>query len=466
MAEYLLPTLGETASSGIIAKVLVSPGDTVAQDQPVLELETDKAVLEVPSTVAGVVKEILVKQGDTVSVDQIIFNYEDGAATPSSTNGSSSTDASSTKPANGAPALSSGPVEQTAASEQKLGAPQSNGASAPSETAVKNDGYIDAGAPVSNTAPAPVAPTANVVKDPAPASPMIRRMAREMGVDIHAVKPSGLGGRITEEDVKNFGKSPAVAPVTAPVSGGITMPPLPDFSKFGAVERVAMSGIRRATSTQMERAWTIPHVTQFDKADSTQFDAFRKQYGALAEKRGAKLTPTAILLKIAVAALKKFPTFNSSIDFSTNEIVQKKFYNVGVAVDTPRGLVVPVIQNVDSKGIIELAVELGEIAAVAREGKLKPEQMSGGTFTLTNLGGIGGTLFTPIVNTPEVAILGIARGTIEPVWNKETSAFEPKMMMPLCLSYDHRVIDGANGARFTRFIASMIEDPALIALEG
>ncbi|MBW3635286.1 MAG: 2-oxo acid dehydrogenase subunit E2, partial [Armatimonadetes bacterium] len=229
---------------------------------------------------------------------------------------------------------------------------------------------------------------------------------------------------------------------------------------------VAMSGIRKATSTQMERAWTIPHVTQFDKCDSTNFDAFRKQYAALTEKRGAKLTPTAILLKITVAALKKFPNFNASIDFAANEVVQKKFYNVGVAVDTPRGLVVPVIKNVESKGIIELAVELGEIAATAREGKLKPEQMSGGTFTLTNLGGIGGTAFTPIVNTPEVAILGIARGTMEPVWNKESGAFEPRMMMPLCLSYDHRVIDGADGARFTRFIAAMIEEPALIALES
>ena len=468
MAEYKLPTLGESADSGVVAKMLVAAGDTIEQDQSVMELETDKAVLEVPSTVKGVIKEILVKAGDTVAVDQPIFTFEDGAA---ASNGSAPSTATapdtSANDANGATATESKDAEQTAASESKVGAPATG--QLPVATPVKNDGMVDTAAPVGTQAPAPVVNTPEVVKDPAPAAPSTRRMAREIGVDIHEVKGTGLGGRITEDDVKNFGKTaaqPAEAPKAAPVSSGIEMPALPDFSKLGETERVPMSGIRRATSTQMSRAWTIPHVTQFDKADSTAFDAFRKQYGALAEKAGTKLTPTAILLKITVAALKKFPDFNSSIDFSTNEVVRKHFYNIGVAVDTPRGLVVPVIKNCESKGIIELAVELNEIAATAREGKLKPEQMSGGTFTLSNLGGIGGTAFTPIVNTPEVAILGIARGSMEPIWNKETATFEPRMMMPLCLSYDHRVIDGANGARFTRFLASMIEDPNLIALEG
>ncbi len=452
MAEYKLPTLGESADSGVVAKMLVAVGDSISEDQSVLELETDKAVLEVPSTVKGTIKEILVKAGDTVNVDQPIFTFEDGASTANS---------ASTAPT----ATASVDAEQTAASEAKVGAPATG--QIPAATPVKNDGMVDTAAPVGTQAPAPVVNTPEVVKDPAPAAPSTRRMAREMGVDIHAVTGTGMGGRITEDDVKNFGKSAQPgAPKAAPVSSGIEMPALPDFSKLGETERVPMSGIRKATSTQMSRAWTIPHVTQFDKADSTAFDAFRKQYGALAEKAGTKLTPTAILLKITVAALKKFPDFNASIDFQANEVVRKKFYNVGVAVDTPRGLVVPVIRNCESKGIIELAVELNEIAAVAREGKLKPEQMSGGTFTLSNLGGIGGTAFTPIVNTPEVAILGIARGAMEPVWNKESNAFEPRMMMPLCLSYDHRVIDGANGARFTRFLASMIEDPNLIALEG
>ena len=452
MAEYKLPTLGESADSGVVAKLLVAPGDSIQQDQSVLELETDKAVLEVPSTVKGTIQEILVKAGDTVAVDQPIFTFEDGA------NGSAPV---ATAPS----ATESKDAEQTAASETKVGAPATG--QIPTATPVKNDGMVDTAAPAGTQAPKPVVNTPEVVQDPAPAAPSTRRMAREMGVDIHAVKGTGLGGRITEDDVKNFGKSAtSEAPKAAPVASGIEMPALPDFSKLGETERVAMSGIRKATSTQMTRAWTIPHVTQFDKADSTAFDSFRKQYGALAEKAGTKLTPTAILLKITVAALKKFPDFNSSIDFATNELIRKKFYNVGVAVDTPRGLVVPVIRNCESKGILELAVELNEIAAVAREGKLKPEQMSGGTFTLSNLGGIGGTAFTPIVNTPEVAILGIARGSMEPVWNKESNAFEPRMMMPLCLSYDHRVIDGANGARFTRFLASMIEDPNLIALEG
>jgi pyruvate dehydrogenase E2 component (dihydrolipoamide acetyltransferase) len=474
MAEFLLPTLGETATSGVVAKVLVAPGDTVAQDQPILELETDKAVLEVPSTVAGTIQNILVKAGDTVSVDQPVFTYGDGAASSAPSNGSSvptSTPAPASangKTSNGSIERDSAAPEQTAASEQKLPTPASD-MTAPKETSVKNDGYGAAGAPVSNTAPAPAPQNPEVAKEPPAAAPSIRRMAREKGVDIYAVTGTGLGGRITEDDINSFGKAPAsaTAPVAAPSqSSGITMPPLPDFSKFGAVERAPMSGIGRATSAQMERAWTIPHVTQFDKADTTEFELFRKKYGPLAEKAGGKLTPTAILLKIVVGALKKFPNFNASIDFATMEVVRKSFYNIGVAVDTPRGLVVPVIQNVESKSIIELAVELGEIAATAREGKLKPEQMTGGTFTLTNLGGIGGTAFTPIVNTPEVAILGIARGSMEPVWNAETGTFEPRMMMPLCLSYDHRVINGADGARFTRFIAASLEDPNLIALQG
>lgn len=447
MAEFKLPTLGESATSGTVAKVLVAPGDTVAADQPILELETDKAVLEVPSTVAGVIKEILVKNGDTVAVDQPVFTYDEGGSAPA------------------AAPTDSKPVEQTAASAEKVPAPASNG-SAPASPPVKNDGMVDTASPIGTQAPAPVVNTPGETKTPVAASPSIRRLAREKGVDIYAVKGTGIAGRITETDIANFGKTEAPAAAPAGTGTGITMPPLPDFTKWGEVERSPMSGIRKATATQMNRSWTIPMVTQFDKCDSTAFDAFRKQYGPLAEKRGAKLTPTAILLKIVVAALKKFPDFNASLDFSTNEVIRKKYYNIGVAVDTPRGLVVPVINNVDRKGIIELAVELGEIANTAREGKLKPEQMTGATFTLSNLGGIGGTYFTPIVSSPEVAILGIARGAIEPVWNKESGSFDPKMMMPLCLSYDHRIIDGANGARFTRFIASLIEDPSLIALEG
>lgn len=468
MAQFLLPTLGETATSGVVAKVLVSAGEKVEPDQPVLELETDKAVLEVPSTVSGTIGELLIKQGDTVSVDQPVFSYSEGgdsgngAAPKAESNGSAPASA----------AASDSEPEQTAASAQKIGS--SNGSpseeKAPAASAVKNDGMTDTSAPTTPSQPQSFV-QATSEREPVPAAPSTRRIARELGVDIHAVTGSGIGGRISEDDVRAFAdggsKGAGTAPgVSAGAGAGIAMPPLPDFSKLGETERVPMSGIRRATSDQMMRAWTIPHVTQFDKADSTAFEKFRKGYGPLAEKRGAKLTPTAILLKICVAALKKFPNFNASIDFSTNEVVQKKFYNIGVAVDTPNGLVVPVIRNVESKGIIELAVELGEIAAKARDRKLKPEDMSGGTFTLSNLGGIGGTHFTPIVNTPEVAILGVARGSIEPVWNKETEQFEPRMMMPLCLSYDHRVIDGADGARFTRALAAMIEDPNLIALEG
>jgi pyruvate dehydrogenase E2 component (dihydrolipoamide acetyltransferase) len=442
MAEFKLPTLGETASQGVVAKVLVNPGDTVAQDQPVLELETDKAVLEVPSTVAGTVQEILIKQGDTVKVDQPIFTYgENGAAKVE------------------APAPAAPPAPSEAAPSTNGSAPQ-----APAATPVKDDGVNETGAPVSQTAPTtPATPAIN--RDPAPAAPSIRRLARELGVDIYSVQGTGIGGRITEDDIKNAkgGPAPAAAPAAAP---GVAAVPLPDFTKWGEVERVPMSGIRKATSEQMMRAWTIPMVTQFDKADTTEFDLLRKKYGPLAEKAGAKLTPTAILLKLVVGALKKYPNFNASIDFSTNEVIQKRYYNIGVAVDTPNGLVVPVIRNVERKSIIELAVELGEVAARARDRKLKPEEMTGGTFTITNLGGIGGTAFTPIVNTPETAILGVARGSIEPVWDKAKEQFVPRAMMPLCLSYDHRVIDGADGARFLRWICEAIQDPFRITVEG
>ncbi len=283
-------------------------------------------------------------------------------------------------------------------------------------------------------------------------------------MDIHAVQGTGLGNRITEDDVKNSARGKTAAPASNGQTAPATMPA--EGSKSGQIERVPMSGIRRATLAQMDRAWTIPHVTQFDKADITEWEALRKKYGPKAEKAGAKLTPTAMLLKVVVGALKKFPNFNASIDFEANEIVQKRFYNIGVAVDTPAGLVVPVLRDVERKSMIELAVELGEIAGRARDRKLKPEEMTGGTFTVTNLGGIGGTAFTPIVNTPEVAILGIARGGMEPVWNAEKSEFEPRLMMPLCLSYDHRVIDGADGARFLRWICGALEDPFLISLEG
>ena len=281
-------------------------------------------------------------------------------------------------------------------------------------------------------------------------------------MDIHQVSGSGPAGRISEEDVKRHVKSAMqsggnVVAVGAPVQAV----PLPDFSKWGDVERQAFSGICNATINQMTRSWTAPHVTQFDKADITDLETFRKTY---AKKSGIKITVTALLLKVAVAALKKFPQFNSSLDLNAGELVLKKYFHVGVAVDTDRGLLVPVIRDANTKSVSDLAVELGEMAERARDRKITLDEMQGGCFTITNLGGIGGTNFTPIVNTPEVAILGVARGGIEPVWNGKE--FQPRFMLPLSLSYDHRAIDGADGARFLRYICEVLENPVLLALEG
>jgi pyruvate dehydrogenase E2 component (dihydrolipoamide acetyltransferase) len=285
-------------------------------------------------------------------------------------------------------------------------------------------------------------------------------LARELGVDIARVCGSGEHGRISYADVKNFLQAGRGA---AGPGAAATLQPLPDFSKWGAIESQPMNGIRVATARHMARCWAeVPHVTQFDKADITDLEKLRKKYGPAVEKAGGKLTVTAIALKVLAAALRRFPQFNASIDLANESIVLKKYIHIGVAVDTERGLVVPVLRDVDTKSITQLALELAQVGEKARARKLSPDDMQGGTFTLTNLGGIGGTAFTPIVNVPEVAILGLARGAIEPVWNG--SAFVPRQMLPISLSYDHRVIDGADGARFARFIASALEEPFLLSL--
>jgi len=277
-------------------------------------------------------------------------------------------------------------------------------------------------------------------------------------------------GRISAEDVKMVaegGAPQASSQQSAPQQAAPSAAPLPDFSKFGTVTREPMSGIRKATVRAMANAWSsVPMVTQFDKADTGEFEVLRKRYKARAEAAGTKLTPTAVLLKMVVGALKKYPKFNASLDLEENEVIYKEYVNIGVAVDTERGLLVPVIRDVDKKGILQLAKELGEIAEKARARKLGPEDMQGGNFSVSNLGGIGGTGFTPIVNPPDVAILGVARGSVEPVWDEEAREFRPRTMMPLSLSYDHRLIDGADAARFLRLICETIEDPFLMSVEG
>ena len=427
-SQFNLPDLGENTDGGDVVKVLVSVGDQLLEDQSILELETDKAVIEVPSSVSGRITEIHVAEGERASVGQPIITVEGGSSVPES------------------------PVPATDTARASAAVPDS-AADAPETPPAK------AQAP----APTAAAPGGALI----PAAPSVRRLAREIGVDVSQVRGSGPGGRISEADVKAHSRQlhrDAPAPTTGG-SGTAAPLPLPDFTRWGDVEREPMSNIRRVTAERLSAAWaTIPHVTQFDRSDITDLEKWRKQYGKKVEAAGAKLTPTAIILKVVASALKAYPQFNASIDMQGQEIIYKKYCNVGVAVDTDRGLLVPVVRDVDQKNITDLAVELGEIAVKARDRKLSPDDMQGGCFTISNLGGIGGSGFTPIVNPPEVAILGVARGANEPVFID--GEFRPRMMLPLSLSYDHRIIDGADGARFLRWLCEALANPFLTLLEG
>jgi pyruvate dehydrogenase E2 component (dihydrolipoamide acetyltransferase) len=431
--EFKLPELGENVASGTVVKVLVSEGDLIRKDQGIIELETEKALFEVPSEIGGVVKEVRVKEGDEVKVGQPILIVETEAGIEEEK------EARPTEP-------EVEKKEEKAVTEIKKEAPKEKTA----EEARKPAAFEK---PMEG-------------RELAPAAPSVRRFAREIGIDINAVPGTGPGGRIAIEDVKAYAKQinqQKAAPRTGFV--GIEPEALPDFTKWGEVERKPMSKIRQTTAKHLSFAWaTIPHVTQFDKADITELEKLRKQYGKKVEAAGGKLTVTAILLKIVGAALKVFPQFNASIDLANKEIIYKKYYHVGVAVDTEHGLLVPVIRDVDRKNIIELSVELTQMAEKARNRKLALEEMQGGNFSISNLGGIGGTAFTPVVNSPEVAILGISRGQMAPIYLNGN--FEPRLMLPLSLSYDHRLIDGADAARFLRWIAEAIEQPFRVVLEG
>ena len=427
-----LPELGENVAGGDLLKVLVKAGDQINKEQALLEIETDKAAIEVPSPIAGLVKQVHVQPGQKIKVGQLIFTVEEsGAAAPAQSQGSAPTPAPAAQPT---------PTQQAAPAAPPL----------PS---------IPLG---STEAPFIPSTTGRSLAD-VPASPSVRRLAREIGVDIAEVHGNGDNGRITMDDVKAHSRRRHMESRTAP-AGLIAPVPLPDFSKWGAVEHKPMTGIRRKTAEHMQHAWMIPHVTNNDKADITELEQLRKQYSESVAKAGGKLTMTAIALKIVGSALKKFPQFASSIDLAKEEIVYKQYTHVGVAVDTERGLLVPVIRDVDQKNIVELAVELSQIGAKTRDRKLKPEDMEGGVFTITNLGGIGGTSFTPIINSPEVAILGMMRAAWEPVYS--VGKFEPRLMLPLSLSYDHRMIDGADAARFLRWLCEAFEQPFLLSLQG
>jgi len=451
--EFRLQELGENISQGDLVRLMIAPGAKVSEGQPVMELETDKAVVEVPSTVSGVVNEVKVKEGEKIKVGQVIFTLQ----------GAASSQAEAVRPP-------SRPVEHVSGQ---------HGARLAFQAAIRAEGKTEEQAlPPDQPMPRPaafsmpvqlgkVAGTEN--RAAVPAAPHTRRLAREIGVDIYEVKGTGPGGRISEGDVKAHAKAALAAASTAVAAparaGHFVAPKLPDFAKWGKIERVSMRGIRRKTAEHLAESWnTIPHVTQHDRADITELEHLRARFAPKAEQAGGKMTVTAIALKVCAAALKVFPQFNATIDMEKEEIIYKQYISIGVAADTDRGLLVPVIRDVDKKNIVELAVELSQLSQKAREKKITLADMEGGTFTITNLGGIGGTAFTPIVNHPEVAILGLSRSRMEPEWIG--GKFEPRLILPLSLSYDHRLIDGADAARFLRWVAEAFEQPFLLSVQG
>jgi pyruvate dehydrogenase E2 component (dihydrolipoamide acetyltransferase) len=450
-ADFRLPELGENIDQGDLVRLMISPGSKVSEGQPVMELETDKAVVEVPSSVTGTVKEIRVKEGQKVKVGQVIFTLE----------GVASAQPEKAKHA---------PVEHISEQhEARLSVQAAIQAEGKTPAQVFLPDQPQPSAPKTFAMPEQLGKVAGTEhRAPAPAAPHVRRLAREVGVDIYEVKGNGPGGRISEDDVKAYAKSllTSVAASAQSVQGRhFAQPELPDFTRFGKVERVSMRSVRRKTAQHLWEAWTtIPHVTQQDKADITELEQLRARFAPKAQEAGGKLTVTAIALKVCASALKVFPQFNASIDMSREEIVYKQYINIGVAVDTDRGLLVPVLHDVDKKNIVELAGELTQLSKKARDKKLTPSEMEGGTFTITNLGGVGGTGFSPIVNYPEVAILGLSRASMEPVWMN--GKFEPRQVLPLSLSYDHRLIDGADAARFLRWIAEAFEQPFLLSVQG
>ncbi|MCC7186147.1 MAG: 2-oxo acid dehydrogenase subunit E2 [Acidobacteria bacterium] len=434
-SEFKVPELGENVEKGDVVRVMVKAGDVIAVDQPVFELETDKATIEVPSTVAGTVVEMKIKQGDKVKPGQVVLTVDADAAAPAE-------------------------VPKSRGPEVPKSEPESRGAEVP-EVPKAEPKPAEAPKPLEVARPAEVARPESEGR-PVPAAPSTRRFARELGVDISQVPGSGPGGRIGQEDVKAYVKTTmSNGPSTTAQARG-AYAPLPDFAKWGSVESKPMSNIRRKTAEHLSNAWMAPHVTQNDKADLSGFEAFRDAYGTRVEKAGGKLTITAVIIKILAAAMDKYPQFASSVDMANGAIVFKSYRHIGVAVDTPNGLLVPVLRDVNTKTITQIAVDLASLSQKARDKKLSLDEMSGGVMTVTNLGGIGGTSFTPIVNMPEVAILGMSRGSIEPVW--DGSQFVPKQMLPLSLSYDHRVIDGADAARFLRFIVEALESPLTMVL--
>jgi pyruvate dehydrogenase E2 component (dihydrolipoamide acetyltransferase) len=457
-----LPELGENIEGGDVLRVMVKAGDAIKKDQAVLELETDKATIEVPASATGVVKEVKVKAGEKVKVGQTIF-IVDEAPSPSK-NGETAPAAQETAPepakteAKPAEAPKAEPVKAEPKAEEKTEPPKRKA------DVVEMKPSKQAAAPV---APKPAEPSKAETGDAAsiPAAPSARRLARELGVNIQDIQGSGPGGRISMDDVTAHARRLLTGVGAGAARPAAASEALPDFSKWGAVERKAMSGVRRTTAHRLTQAWnTVPHVFQHDRADITGVETLRKRLSKKAEAEGrAPITITAFLMKTMAAAMKKFPQLNSSVDLAADEIIYKQYVHIGVAVDTDRGLLVPVIRDVDQKDIFQIADELAQAAEKARNRKLSLDDMQGGSITISNLGSLGAGAFTPIVNWPEVAILGVARARMEPVYSD--GEFVARFLMPLTLSYDHRVIDGADGARILRWIVEAVEQPALMWMD-
>lgn len=437
--DVKVPDIGDFDEVEVI-EVLVSPGDTIDADDSLITLESDKAAMEIPSTHGGTVKDIKVNVGDKVAEGSVILLLEEGEGQAEST-------PEKTEPSKAEEAKAEQPAPETSKEEKP------------------------AAEPAAKTEPAPAprpSPTAHIDEprfSKAHASPGVRKFARELGVDLGKVSGSGRKGRILKEDVKSFVKQSLTSPST--VAGGtpLGIEPMPevDFSQWGDVEVQPLTKINKLTGKFLHRNWvSIPHVTQFDEADITELEAFRKQSNKEYEKEGVKFTLLSFLMKAIVVAMKKYPRFNSSLDASGENLILKNYYHVGVAVDTPDGLVVPVVRDVDQKSIVDISLELKEISGKARDKKLKPSDMQGGCISISSLGGIGGTKFTPIVNAPEVAILGVSRADMKPLWNGKE--FEPRLMCPLSLSYDHRVIDGAEAARFVTYLSHLLADARRLLL--
>ena len=447
LEEVKIPEISENVESGTVVSVLVKVGDMIVVDDPVIELETDKALVEIPSPYAGRIAEIPVNEGDEVRIGDVIARVDTAVLSDT-----------------GQPVQ---PQEVVREPEPEL-TEEKSAEVLETEPVVEKAPAIPKAEQPKPSPQKPAAEPRSPALRPAPASPSVRRLARELGVDIHAVKPAGPGERITEADVKAHVKhaQPDLAAVTTRTTrrSAAGEPALPDFSRWGEIEAVDLATVRRITAESVANSWqTVPHVTQFDQADITVLEDFIRKNSDKVAKAGGKLTITAVLLKVCAAALRKFPQFNASIDMANGKLIIKKYIHIGVMVDTPRGLLVPVMRDVDDKNITELALEVVDLALRARNKKVMPDEFEGGTFSISNQGGIGGTAFTPIVLWPQAAILGVSRTAIEPRYIE--GEFRPRSILPLSLSYDHRIIDGADAARFLGWICESLEYPLNMHLD-